>query len=66
MTARGIVFSGFLASSPNAVAASNPTRLKIGDHDAESERGERVALERELIGIDREAVVAEDDERQHQ
>ena len=29
MTARGIVFSGFFASSPNAVAASKPTKLKI-------------------------------------
>jgi len=29
MTARGIVFSGSFASSPNAVAHSKPTRLKI-------------------------------------
>ena len=29
MTARGIVFSGLRASSPNAVAHSKPTRLKI-------------------------------------
>ena len=29
ITARGIVFSGFFASSPNAVAHSKPTKLKI-------------------------------------
>ena len=66
LTALGMDLSGFLASSPKAVAHSKPDQAEDRHHHAQADAGPGQLADIELRGVDREMMLAQHDEAQHQ